>query len=76
LLTYPKETVVAEKFEAMAKLGIANSRMKDFYDLEILSRTFAFDGKTLARRFKRLSETRDRPSDRGLPVSHPSFMTT
>ena len=49
LLTYPKETVVAEKFEAMAKLGIANSRMKDFYDLEILSRTFAFDGKTLAK---------------------------
>jgi hypothetical protein len=33
LRAYPKETVVAEKFEAMVKLGIANSRMKDFYDL-------------------------------------------
>ncbi len=45
LLAYPKETVVAEKLEALVKLGIANTRMKDFYDLEILSRTFAFEGK-------------------------------
>jgi len=34
LLAYPKETVVAEKLEALVKLGIANTRMKDFYDLE------------------------------------------
>ena len=47
LLAYPKETVVAEKFEAMVKLGIANSRMKDFYDLEVLSRTLTFEGKIL-----------------------------
>jgi len=47
LLAYPKETVVAEKFEAMVKLGIANSRMKDFYDLETLSRTLTFEGKIL-----------------------------
>ena len=49
LLAYPKETVVAEKFEALVKLGIANTRMKDFYDLEILLRTFTFDGKALAK---------------------------
>jgi hypothetical protein len=30
---YPKETVVAEKLEAMVQLGLANSRMKDFYDV-------------------------------------------
>ncbi len=30
---YPRETVVAEKFRAMVVLGIANSRMKDFFDL-------------------------------------------
>ena len=29
----PKETVIAEKLEALVKLGIANTRMKDFYDL-------------------------------------------
>lgn len=33
LRAYPKESVVAEKLQAMVVLGIANSRMKDFYDL-------------------------------------------
>jgi hypothetical protein len=49
LLAYRKETVIAEKLEALVKLGIANTGMKDFYDLEVLSRTFAFEGKTLAK---------------------------
>lgn len=35
LRAYPRETVVAEKVEAMVQLGLANSRMKDFYDLVI-----------------------------------------
>lgn len=47
LRVYPRETVVAEKFEAMARLGMTNTRMKDFYDLLILARRFAFDGLTL-----------------------------
>ncbi len=58
LLTYPKETVVAEKFEAMVKLGIANSRMKDFYDLEALSRTLDFDGKMLYEAIRRTFDRR------------------
>ncbi len=48
LAMYPRETVVAEKFEAMVKLGLANSRMKDFYDIWALSRDFDFDGGVLA----------------------------
>jgi len=48
LLAYPPETVVSEKLEAMVKLGIANSRMKDFHDLLSLSKTFTLDGQTLA----------------------------
>jgi hypothetical protein len=48
LAGYPRETVVAEKFEAMVKLGLLNSRMKDFYDLWLLARRFDFDGPTLA----------------------------
>jgi hypothetical protein len=40
--------VVAEKFEAMVKLGMANSRMKDFYDIWALSREFDFDGTNLS----------------------------
>jgi len=58
LLTYPKETVVAEKFEAMVKLGIANSRMKDFYDLEALSRTLDFDGKILCEAVRKTFKRR------------------
>jgi Nucleotidyl transferase AbiEii toxin, Type IV TA system len=45
--SYPIYTVVAEKFEAMVKLGITNTRMKDFYDLWFLSRRFEFDGAVL-----------------------------
>ena len=39
---------MAEKVEAIVQLGLANSRMKDYYDLVVLSRTFDFNGTTLA----------------------------
>lgn len=45
---YTRETAVAEKFEAMTKLGQLNSRLKDFFDIWLLSRQFDFDGPTLA----------------------------
>ncbi len=48
LRAYPRETVIAEKFEAMVKLGPLNSRMKDFFDLWLLSQRFSFDGVTLS----------------------------
>ncbi|MBN1615646.1 MAG: nucleotidyl transferase AbiEii/AbiGii toxin family protein, partial [Deltaproteobacteria bacterium] len=43
-----KESTIAEKFEAMVRRGIMNSRMKDFWDIRLLSRQLDFDGKTLA----------------------------
>jgi predicted nucleotidyltransferase component of viral defense system len=46
---YPRETVVAEKFQAMVSLGITNSRMKDFYDLWIMGKTFPFEGRLLTQ---------------------------
>ncbi len=49
LRAYARETVIAEKFHAMVALGRANSRMKDFYDLWVLSRSFPFDDDRLAR---------------------------
>ena len=49
LRTYPRETVVAEKLEAMVSLGMGNSRMKDFYDLTVLAQQFDFDGARLAK---------------------------
>lgn len=47
LRVYPRYTVVAEKFEALSKLGIANSRMKDYFDLWVLARHTEFDGDIL-----------------------------
>jgi hypothetical protein len=47
LLAYSRETAIAEKFEAMVKLGELNSRMKDFFDIWLLSRSFDFDGSRL-----------------------------
>ena len=44
---YSLESVIAEKFEAMLSLGIANSRMKDFYDVAQLAQTQSFDGAVL-----------------------------
>lgn len=49
LRAYPPETVIAEKFQAMVALGRANSRMKDFYDIWIMSRTFHFAEDRLTR---------------------------
>lgn len=48
LLGYSRESAIAEKFETMIKLGILNSRIRDFFDIWLLSRQFEFDGQTLA----------------------------
>jgi hypothetical protein len=58
LKAYPPETVVAEKLEALVSLGVANSRMKDFFDLWAISQTFAFEGTVLARAIKATFERR------------------
>jgi hypothetical protein len=47
LWTYPRETFLAEKFEAMVRLGPVNTRMKDFWDVAALAARFDFDGETL-----------------------------
>lgn len=49
LRVYARETVIAEKFQAMVMLGLANSRMKDFYDVWTLSRSYDFDEDRLSR---------------------------
>jgi len=59
VLGYPRETVVAEKYEAMTKLGLLNSRMKDFYDIWLLSRQFDFTGATLAAAIQRTFANRE-----------------
>ncbi|MFC1494569.1 nucleotidyl transferase AbiEii/AbiGii toxin family protein [Thermodesulfobacteriota bacterium] len=52
LVCYSRESVISEKFEAMLKLREMNSRMKDFYDIWLLSRHFEFEGKILAEAVK------------------------
>jgi hypothetical protein len=58
MLCYSRESAIAEKFEVMVKLGILNSRMKDFYDIWLLSRQFDFDGTQLARAIQLTFEQR------------------
>lgn len=58
LLCYSRESSIAEKFEAMVKLGVLNSRMKDFYDIWLLSRQFDFKGDELARAIRLTFERR------------------
>lgn len=55
---YSRESAVAEKFEAMVKLGVLNSRVKDFFDIWLLSRQFDFAGDTLALAIERTFTTR------------------
>lgn len=58
LLCYTRESAIAEKLEAMVKLRELNSRMKDFYDIWLLSRQFDFDGSKLAEAIRRTFEQR------------------
>jgi len=74
LRAYPPETVVAEKFQALVALGMPNSRMKDFFDLWAISRTFSFDGGVLADAIAATFERRhtDIPTDTPVALT-PAF---
>jgi predicted nucleotidyltransferase component of viral defense system len=61
LKAYPRETVIAEKFQAIVALGMANSRMKDFYDLLALARLFPFDGRTVSAAVRATFDRRTTP---------------
>jgi predicted nucleotidyltransferase component of viral defense system len=61
VLSYPRETVVAEKFQAMVLLGMSNTRLKDFYDLWVLATNFSFDGIVLGAALNATFERRRTP---------------
>jgi predicted nucleotidyltransferase component of viral defense system len=71
LRAYPKESVVAEKLEALVKLGMTNTRMKDFYDLWILSREFEFSGPSLRKAIEATFQRRRTE----IPASRPLALT-
>ena len=66
---YPPEAVVAEKFHAMVVLGIANSRMKDFFDIWRLGQTHRFEAGRLARAIGNTFERRQTPVPEMLPLA-------
>lgn len=72
LQSYPRETVVAEKFQIMVMLGIANSRMKDFFDLFTLCTQFEFDGELVRRAIRATFERRKT----SIPTTRPIALTT
>ena len=71
LRVYPSETVVAEKFQALVNLGMANTRMKDFYDLWVIANRFDFDGATFSQAINNTFARRETP----LPGQTPSGLS-
>ncbi|HEY4310852.1 MAG TPA: nucleotidyl transferase AbiEii/AbiGii toxin family protein [Pirellulales bacterium] len=69
LLAYNRETVVAEKFQAMVYLGMTNSRMKDFFDVWSLARDFEFDGALLSQAIAATFKRRNTAMPAGLPLA-------
>lgn len=68
LRAYARETVVAEKLEAIVKLGMLNSRFKDYFDLHYLAQRFPFDGELLAKSIAATFERRGTALPTGLPA--------
>jgi predicted nucleotidyltransferase component of viral defense system len=69
LRAYPREVFVAEKLQALVELGIANTRMKDFYDLWMLARRFDFEGERLGQAIAATFERRRTPIPRETPLA-------
>ena len=72
LRTYSRDSVVAEKYEAIVRLGIANSRMKDFYDIWIILREFHFEGTTLCNAIQTTFKSRKTPLPETMPLAFTS----
>ena len=72
LRAYARETVIAEKFQAMVALGRANSRMKDFYDVWLLIKSFPFEDDRLQRAIAATFARRKTP----IPATLPDALTS
>lgn len=60
---------MAEGFEAMVRLGIGSTRMKDFYDLWVMASGFAFCGASLADALVAIFGSRGTPLPIDLPIA-------
>ncbi|MFC1501998.1 nucleotidyl transferase AbiEii/AbiGii toxin family protein [bacterium] len=68
ILAYPIESVVAEKFQAIVYLGIANSRMKDYFDLYMLCQLFKFNPKRLKKAIQATFQRRHTSLPNNVPI--------
>lgn len=66
---YRPETAIAEKLHAMVVLGAVNSRMRDFFDVYVLSERECFDGRPLADAVRATFERRRTAIPAGLPLA-------
>jgi predicted nucleotidyltransferase component of viral defense system len=66
---YPRETVIAEKYQAMVTLGIANSRMKDFFDIYTIAEQFDFSGLVLCQAIQATFMRRQTPLPQQAPLA-------
>lgn len=73
LFCYSRESAIAEKIEAMVKLGELNSRLKDFYDVWQLSRQFQFSGHRLMEALRLTFEQRQTKMPASIPVFGDQF---
>ena len=69
LLTYPPETVIAEKLHAAVELQLGNSRMKDFFDLDWLQANRTFNYQILRQAIQRTFERRHSPLPEDTPIA-------
>lgn len=59
LWTYNTETLLAEKLETIMVRSVANTRMRDFYDIYIITRQMTVDSDVLRHAFIATSEIRN-----------------
>lgn len=69
LLGYTPESVIAEKFQALVELELANTRLKDFFDLWKLSQTLTFDSEILLQAITATFKQRGTPLPTELPLA-------
>ena len=70
---YSRETVVAEKLQALVQLRLLNTRMKDYFDLWLLTRQPELNSKVLATAIKRTFANRGMEIDRDPIGLSPAF---
>ena len=71
LKSYPKESMVSEKFHAMIRHAQLNSRFKDYYDLWLIAENFEFDVLSLQKAIEKTFAQRNT----AIPVEKPAGLT-